>query len=159
MIKLGVSYAVFSGLDLLKPSIQNIKPFASHITVVWSPISSTGEKIADYALDLLNDLYDSKLIDELIRFDPKITNDPVQMQDNCRLKREIGRLSCVSAHCTHHLIRDCDEFHDALQMKQILDTYPTVDCTLSRIREYIRNPFTRIKKISDLYVPFIQLID
>lgn len=156
---LGVSYCVFSGLELLKPSLLNIRPFADYIAVVWSDISSTGEKAPSYTLPLLNSLVEEHLIDELIEFHPKIVSDPQQMQDNCRLKREIGRLACLQAGCTQHLIRDCDEFHNPIQLKNVLDHYPDVDCSLTLIHEYVYNPVTKVKQTSGLYVPFLQKID
>lgn len=158
-MRIGVSYGVFSGLELLKPSILNIRRFASHLVVVWSPYSSTGERAPKYMLPLLNDLLKSKLVDELVEFRPRIVRNPVEMQDNCRLKREIGRLKCKEAGCSHHLIRDCDEFHEDSQFEKMLDVFPTVDCTLSMIREYVYHPTKRLKKLSGLYVPAIQHID
>lgn len=155
---LGVTYTVFSGLELLRPSIQNIRPFADYIVVVWSPISSTGEKAVKYIKPLLDDLVASELVDELIEFYPKITTVPIKMQDNCRMKREVGRVACLGAGCTHHLIRDCDEFFDIDQFESMLDIFPTVDCTLSMIREYIHHPTKRLKNLSGLYVPIIQNI-
>jgi hypothetical protein len=158
-MKLGVSYGVFSGLELLKPSIQNIRRFASHLVVVWSPISSTGEPAVDYMKPLLDDLVNSGLVDELIEFHPRIVSNPTHMQDNCRMKREIGRLACMKAGCTHHLIRDCDEFHEPEQFESMLDFFPTVDCTLSRIREYVDHPLRRLKQMTNLYVPAVQNIE
>jgi hypothetical protein len=159
MMKLGVSYGVFSGLELLKPSILNIRRFASYIVVVWSPISSTGESAVGYMKPLLNDLVETGLVDELIEFHPKITSTPIKMQDNCRMKREVGRIACLKAGCTHHLIRDCDEFHEEVQFESMLDIFPSVDCTLTQIREYIQHPTKRLKTLSGLYVPAVQRID
>jgi len=158
-MKLGVTYQVFSGLELLKPSIQNIRPFAEHIVVVWSPVSSTGEKAVDYIKPLLDDLVKFGLVDELIEFVPKRTIFPIVMQDNCRMKREVGRIACKQAGCTHHLIRDCDEFHDEVQFTSMLNIFPTVDCTISMIQEYIHHPTKKLKKLSGLYVPTVQHID
>jgi len=158
-MKLGVTYIAFSGLELLKPSILNIRPFAHHIAVVWSKTSATGEPIVSYAENLLKDLVDSNLIDDLLEYTPKVVTNPQFMQDNCRTKREIGRVSCKNAGCTHHLIRDCDEFHDPIQLETVLNSLPAVDCSLTRIWEYVDNPNTRLKDISGLYVPFLQRID
>lgn len=155
---LGVTYTVFSGLELLKPSIQNIRPFAAHIVVVWSPISSTGEKAVKYAKPLLDNLVNCGLVDELILFQPQITHLPVKMQDNCRMKREAGRLACMAAGCSHHLIRDCDEFFDQDQFKSMMTVFSSVDCTISRIQEYVYHPMLKLKTLSDLYVPVVQCI-
>jgi len=155
-MKLGVTYQAFSGLELLKPSILNIRPFASHITVVWSRIAFSGEPCAVWAEPLLHNLVKSNLIDELIEFHPKITKRPEEMQDGCRLMYDIGRCSCLQAGCTHSLLKDCDEFHDPVQLEQTLKNYSNVDCSLTLIREYVNNPTTRIKKLTDLYVPFLQ---
>lgn len=158
-MRLGISYGVFSGLELLKPSLQNIRPFAKHIVVVWSPIATTGEPAATYAKPLLDSLVKEGLIDELIKYRPQVTTNPQGMQDNCRMKREVGRAACMNAGCTHHLIRDCDEFHDTLQVYGHISMAETFDCTLTRIREYVNTPTTRIKELTGLCVPFIQSID
>ena len=157
-MKLGVSYGVFSGLELLKPSLQNIRPFAYHIVVVWSPISSTGERAVPYMGALLNSLVAEGLIDELVRFIPAITSRPIEMQDNCRIKREIGRIRCEMAGCTHHLVRDCDEFHDPDQFRFQMEQFDNVDVTLTPIVEYVQRPTIRLSGVSKLYVPCVHRI-
>lgn len=157
-MKLGVSYGAFSGLELLKPSLLNTRPFAQHIVVVWSPMASTGELAPPYMKSLLGSLVREGLVDELIEFRPVITQRPVEMQDNCRMKREIGRVRCELAGCTHHLVRDCDEFYDSAQFRAQAAWFEQVDLCLCPIVEYVQRPTIRIKGVSKLYVPSVHRI-
>jgi hypothetical protein len=158
-MKLGVGYIAFSGLELLKPSIQNIRPFAHWVAVVWSAKSSTGDPIAAYAKPLLDDLVETGLVDELIEVPTSVTTNPSVMQDNCRSKRNTCRLACQKAGCSHFLIRDCDEFHDPEQLANQWVEFEKYDATVSQIREYVRDPMTRLESLSGLYVPVTQRID
>jgi hypothetical protein len=158
-MKLGITFSVFSGLELLKPSLINVRPFAHYITVVWSKTSTTGDPAPAYLIPLLNSLVEEDLIDELVCENPKVSNNPCEMQMACLTKREIGRRACQRAGCTHHLIKDCDEFHDPVQFKAAMEKAKGFDCTLSMIREFVGNPTTQLKAISGLYVPFIHPID
>lgn len=158
-MRLGCSYGAFSGLELLKPSLVNIRPFADHIVVVWSPHSSTGDLAPKYMMPLLLDLKQGGLIDELVEFRPAIASRPIEMQDNCRMKREIGRVRCQLAGCTHHLVRDCDEFYDPHQFQNVLPVFEQVDLGLCPIVEYVQKPTTRIKGISNLWVPSVHRIE
>ncbi len=158
-MRLGCSFGIFSGLDLLKPSLLNIRSFADHIVVVWSPVSSTGEPAPSYMKSLLASLIGECLIDEIVEFVPKRTDRPIEMQDNCRMKREIGRIRCQLAGCTHHLVRDCDEFHDPVLFQGQIATFQQMDVCLTPIVEYVQKPTTQIKRISGLYAPCVHRID
>jgi hypothetical protein len=157
-MKLGCSYGVFSGLELLKPSLLNIRPFAEHIVVVWSPVSSSGDPGPAYAKPLLDSLVREGLVDELFEFVPKRTIRPIEMQDNCRIKREIGRIRCQLVGCSHHLVRDCDEFHNPILFRGRMEAFERNDVTLTPIVEYVQKPMIRIKGISKLYVPCVHRI-
>jgi hypothetical protein len=108
---------------------------------------------------LLDSLVREGLVDELMEFVPKRTDRPIEMQDNCRMKREIGRIRCQLAGCTHHLVRDCDEFHDPVQFRRHIGWFVSQDVCLTPIVEYVQKPTTRIKGISGLYVPCVHRID
>jgi len=68
-MKLGVGYIAFTGAEFLKPSLQNIRPFADHIVVVYSNISHTGDSAPKYLEPLVKGLEEEGLIDELICLD------------------------------------------------------------------------------------------
>jgi hypothetical protein len=157
-MRLGVSYGVFSGLDLLKPSLKNIRPLAHHIVVVWSRVSSTGEKAPRWMVPLLQSLMSEKLIDELLEFLPRRSIRPIEMQDNCRMKREIGRVACHAAGCDYHLVMDCDEFWDRKQFESQTRVFEATDASAAPIVEYAGPPTNRFRKLSDLYVPVVHRI-
>ena len=159
-MRLGVGYIVFTGGEFLKPSLQNVRPFAKHIVVVVGDRSHAGHKMPKYLKPLLDQLKKEGLIDELIHHKTEPTNAAACMQHKCRDKREIARQQCMVAGCDHYLIRDCDEFHDSKQFQTILDSGWTeqYDVLISQLYEYWGRPSLRAKGISPLYVPFIQKI-
>lgn len=158
-MKLGVTYSIFSGLELLKPSLLNVRPFADHIVGVYSNISHTGQEAPKYLKPLLKELFDNGLIDELIEVNSPILTDPIQMQGHFRLKRETGRMLCKNAGCTHHMIKDCDEFFHPAQFAAAKQLSAEYDSTVAPIAEYCKKPTLRIKTKSALHVPVIQKID
>jgi len=58
-------------------------------------------------------------------------------------KREMGRLSCLSAKCSHFISLDTDEFyvsHELMRAKEIVSKHQ-YDVTACRMRLYFRTPF------------------
>ena len=159
-MKLGVGYIVFTGAEFLKPSLQNIRPFAHHIVVVFENKSHAGHKVPRYLKPLLDQLVEEKLIDQLVEVDKEPTMAAAIMQGKCREKRELARKLCEEQGCSHYLIRDCDEFHDSLQFQTILSSglCDIHDLLITQIYEYWKSPLIRAKELSALHVPFIQKI-
>ncbi len=159
-MKLGVGYIAFTGLEFLKPSLLNIRPYAHHIVVITSAVSHSGHPLPEYALPLINQLMDEGLIDAHLQVDVGTTSVPVEMQDRCRQKREMAREHCQIMGCSHFLIRDCDEFHEPEQLKNIIESgdLERNDITTSSLYEYWGTPILRAKEIGKLRVPFIQKV-
>lgn len=151
-MKLGVYFNVFSGVELLKPALLNIRPFADYIVGVYSLISNTGMPIAPFVLPLLRSLQKEGLFDKLICFKLKPSKIPVMMANNNGQKYRLGRLACLKQGCTHLMLRDCDEFYDSKQFESMLPVFEKEDLVIAPIFEYIKSPLRRAKKISGLYI-------
>ena len=108
-MRLGVSYNVFDGEELLEESITKIRDNVDFICVVYQNTSNFGE----FRDDLEPFLYDLKgrgLIDYLYLYNPKEIKGKHRGELNEVIKRNIGRDICVKvANCSHHITMDCDE--------------------------------------------------
>jgi len=158
-MKLGMSFNVFSGADLLKPAILNASHSANYIVCVFSKVSNTGESAPAYLEPLLQDLLREGYVDEVICHSPIVTQSLAQMQGNNRQKRILGKEACKRAGCTHYMSRDCDEFYDVDLFKNALFKLSTYDFTACRIYEYALCPTRRNPELSGLYVPVIHDIN
>ena len=67
-MKLGVSYIVFDGIELLEHSIKQIRKHVDYVQVVYQTESWFGHKIKNEDLIILNSLKVRGLVDELSKF-------------------------------------------------------------------------------------------
>ena len=73
-MRLGVSYNIFDGEELLEGSIKQIRSEVDYISVVYQTISNFGNKCNEELIPLLNRLKSEGLVDELYEYKPKIEN-------------------------------------------------------------------------------------
>jgi hypothetical protein len=158
-MKLAVAFNIFSGLEFLKPSILNIRDFTDYIVGVYSTISNDGEPSPVYMMDLLNDLKKEKLLDDIIKCDPVVTTNSIEMAINDRAKRETTRIYCKQKGYTHFMMKDCDEFYEYNQLFAILSALKDYELILAPIIDYIKTPLYRLNTVSILHVPVIHAID
>ena len=155
--KLGISYSVWDGEELLEQSIKQIRPVADYINVVWQKLSWYGKPCNPGLEKLLLRLKDKGLIDELIFFEPDLSLEPVYNEIN---KRNIGLVAARRAGCTHFMTMDTDEFYDS---KQFCDAYADVinrnlTHTACNTVAYM-SPTLRYRDYSKFFCPFICKID
>lgn len=107
-MKLGVSYNLFNGEELLEASIRSIRKQVDYINIVWQNKSWTNEPANPKLKLLLNDLIKEGLVDNLIEYDFDKVVDPWKMAIK---KKNIGIGDLRAAGCTHFLLMDADEFY------------------------------------------------
>ena len=73
-MKLGISYNLFDGEELLEYSINSVRDSCDHINVVYQKISNWGEPCSKDLEDILHDLLRKKLIDKIYCYSPKNTS-------------------------------------------------------------------------------------
>lgn len=106
--KIGVSYSVWDGEELLEASIKTIRSQVDYVNVVWQKKSWYG-KPCDAGLEpLLNNLKEQRLVDELIFFEPDLNK--LAPLNECT-KRNLGLRHAKKAGCTHFMTMDTDEFY------------------------------------------------
>lgn len=115
-MKLGASYNLFDGEELLESSINSIRNNVDYISVVYQDVSNSGTKNDISVLPLLEDLKNKKLIDEYFKYFP---SGYYGSHQNELTKRNIGLLLSKNNGCTHHISMDTDEFYDKSEFKKL----------------------------------------
>jgi len=156
-MKLGVSYNLFDGEELLENSIKCIRDSVDHISVVYQSTSNFGEKCNEGLVPLLNRLKESGLIDEIIKYNPTLKNGG---HYNEITKRNLGLYLSENAGCTHHMAMDSDEFYCEEQfkyLKKIMDD-GNYDSSACQMVTYYKESIYRIDPKEEYYVPLIYKI-
>jgi hypothetical protein len=156
-MKLGASYNLFDGEELLKDSILSIRDNVDYISVVFQIVSNFGNYAKSDITGLLTELTDQGLIDEVVHYSPDLTKHP---HENEREKRNIGLQLSLKNGCSHHISMDADEFYDREQFKvakSIIED-SDFDSSACRLLTYYRNDHTVLDPMEDYFVPFIYRI-
>lgn len=152
--KLGVTYNVFDGIELLEASIKSVRNNVDYINVVYQNISNFGEK-DDSCLSLLKSLKDKGLIDNIIYYETDFALTP---QQNETAKRNIGLKDCIKNNCTYFLNMDTDEFYTDEQFKKAKEFiyYNNISSCACAMYYYIKHPHYKfMEPRRTMYVPFI----
>ena len=160
-MKLGVSYIVFDGVELLEHSIGQIRKHVDYINVIYQNVSWFGKSLPEEDLQILQNLVKRKLIDELIQFNSftpckdKTLTSIMKSKGYETAKRQFGLTTCLRRRCTHYLCMDSDEFYEESQFikaKQ-LSIVNDYDVTAARLINYVIPTLHR--GYSSTRVPFI----
>ena len=155
--KLGVSYNLFCGEELLRSSILSIRNEVDYINVVWQEYSWTGEKAAEGLTVLLNDLLKEGLIQKIIKFEFQ-GSQSAQKNSYFRCKKEnIGIRDMRRAGCTHGMIMDVDEFYRKEEFRRAKEfVYANrITHSVCSIYDYRILPVYRMRDARDYCVSFI----
>jgi hypothetical protein len=113
-MKLGVSYNLFDGEELLENSIKSIRENVDYVSVVYQTESNFGNPCDKGLVPLLEKLVNNGLIDELFMYKPTLNKGG---HYNEIRKRNLGLYISEGAGCTHHMAMDSDEFYTDEQFK------------------------------------------
>jgi hypothetical protein len=144
-MKIGCSWNVFDGEELLEGSIKQIRSEVDYVSVVYQTISNFGNPCDPNLVPLLNRLKDEGLIDELYEYKPKLDKGG---HYNEITKRNIGLSLSMGVKCTHHMSLDSDEYYKLeefkyLKNKMIEGNYDSSYCqmlTYYKSWEYVLDP-------------------
>lgn len=155
-IKLGVTYNLFNGEELLEASIKCIRNDVDYINVVWQEYSWTLEKANPKLEKHLNNLKNKGLIDRVIKFEFDVNKS----QNFVRLRRKKGNLGLKDLrinHCTHFMMMDTDEFYRKEEFKKAKKFIVENKITHSAcpIYDYRILPCYRMADVRDYSVGFI----
>ncbi len=153
-MKIGVSYNLFDGEELLESSIKSIRNNVDYISVVYQTTSNFGNTCDEGLIPLLEDLKNRDLVDELFEYRPKINRGG---HYNEIKKRNLGLYLSEGANCTHHMAMDSDEFYtdeDFKLMKSQMEIngYESSACQMTT---YYKEPIYRLEPKEDYYVSLL----
>jgi len=153
-MKIGVSYNVFDGEELLEASIKSIRQNVDYINIVYQTTSNFGNKCSDELLDVVNDLKNKGLVEELFLYEPDLKRGAW----NETKKRRIGLSLCKKQKCTHFLNMDTDEFYEDKQFKYAKDIVQKekIGASACRIYYYMTEPIYRgVSVPNNHFAPFL----
>ena len=144
-MKLGVSYNVFDGEELLEGSIKQIRGCVDYISVVYQVVSNVGNECRPGLFPLLQRLKDETLIDACVKFDPVLK---LGRHENELRKRNLGLELSRAVQCTHHMSMDTDEYYNPEEFERIKaivteNEYDAVFCQMQsyyKTWQFVRDP-------------------
>ena len=157
LMKLGASYNLFDGEELLESSILSIRDNVDYISVVFQTQSNCGKPCNAGLTDILSQLQQKGLIDHIEHYTPSLDKN---LHFNETKKRNIGLELSRENGCTHHLSLDTDELYDPEQFylaKEIIQEND-FDSSVCRLVTYYKNNHTILDPMEDYFVSFIYKI-
>lgn len=161
-MKLGISYTVFDGIELLEYSIKQIREHVDFIHVAYQDISWFGLPILQEDRETLDRLHRKKLIDSLEKFSNfknlgKVDTRKIGTSKLFeRKKRQFGLNACLNKGCTHFMSMDVDEFYKAGEFAAAKQMIIDEDLSLTSCRfiNYVNLPIYH-RGYDTATVPFI----
>ena len=154
--KIGVSYSVWDGEELLEASINSIRICVDYVNVVWQKESWFGEPCSEMLEELLMDLKEKGLINELILFEPNLRT---ASNANETKKRNIGLTAAKKANCTHFMTLDTDEFFRSDEFELAKQFILKHDITHSACNQLMYlTPTCRMSDPAGFFAPFLYKI-
>jgi len=157
-MKLGVSYNLFDGEELLEGSIKQIRDHVDYVSVVCQTTSNFGKPCSEDLIPLLKRLKKEKLIDDVLLYAPEIERGG---HFNEIQKRNVGLKASLETGCTHHMSMDCDEYFLSNQFaylkNYILDN--KCDATYCLMKTYFKDPTYEVRPFNQYYTSLIHEIN
>lgn len=150
-MKLGISYIVFDGEELLKYAIKAIRSEVDFISVIYQNISYYGNS-ASPEVELLS-LKKDGLIDHLELY---VSDLNLHNKINEINIRNLGLQRSKEAGCTHHISADTDEFYKINQLryaKKIMEG--EYDASIVYLENYYKHPTYQVYPSQNQVVSFI----
>lgn len=150
--RIGASYNLYDGEELLPSSVRSIRPQVDFINVVYQDVSNFGERGPCPLEPFLRGLQEKGLIDRYIRYEPDLD---LKAGENEHRKRVIGLNACREAGCGYYLDMDVDEYYRPVEFERARDFVfrHGIDVSAVTIFAYIKSPCYRVS--TDCYVPFL----
>lgn len=145
---LAAIYNVWDGAELLKGSIDSIRPFVDEVIIVYQDVSNYGERFDPLPFIEQCDA------DVIIKHDPH--GRPLA---NEIAKRNKGIRQAIRTKCTHFLTLDCDEYYrDFGEAKQAFIDSKRNGSVVS-IHTYFKEPTLMLETDESYFVPFIHKLN
>jgi len=164
-MKLGISYNIFDGEEMLPFALKNLRPFADFIVVVYQTTSNFGNENPNL-LPVLEKLKKEGLIDKLFLYEPNlIYNDDKSVNWKSGTlneieKREIGLKICRASGCDTYMTLDCDELYDHKQFEWAMIDFEQggYDTSFTNLLTYYKLPTMELTPYEKWYQPLFYKI-
>lgn len=155
-MKLGISYPVYEGEELLEYALRPIRADVAFISVICQDISFFGNPASPELIPTIQRLQSEGLIDQVVYERPDLSlhnkvNETNMRNLGLRLSRESG--------CTHHISADVDEMYLPDQLRHVMREAEGYDCTLVELVNYYRRPTYKIVPEQRHLVTFVHPVD
>lgn len=162
--KIGASYNLFDGEELLEASITSVRNSVYHISVVYQTVSNFGNPASHDLEEKLQDLKQKGLIDEIYHYTPDLKKLPTE---NEKKKRDIGLKLAKKSGCNYFISLDTDEFYDGEKFEKAVAKIIKYNIKISAVGiiEYLKSPENQLigdysftpdrSELYNFYVPFI----
>jgi len=152
-MKLGISYPVFEGEELLEFVLRPIRDQLDFVSVFYQNVSYFGNTAQPELI--LEPLVQEGLIDKLILFKPDLK---VDSKVNELAIRNLGVEKSVKAGCTHHIAADVDEFYAPEQLYFSKNAFleQDYDCSIVMNYTYFKEPTWHVTPPTKHVVSLIQ---
>lgn len=151
-MKLGLSYMVFTGEELLPFACSAIRSQVDYISVTYQTKSYFGNPCDPGLIPLLEKLKSNKLIDEMVHYEHDSFLSP--KENELRL-RNLGLELSRNMDCTYHISSDVDEFYLSEQIDCAKKEIRDYDFSLVPFVNYYKDPCYLVPKQKNLFVSFI----
>lgn len=156
-MKLLASYNVFSGLELLEPSILSIRDCVDHVNLVIQNTSNLGNK-SDEPFKEAQRLRLKGLVNSIIIYVPDTSAAP---KANETRKRNLGLDYARKQGYDYFITLDTDELYESDQFNESFEKIikGNYDSSACKMQTYYKTPEYRLKPPEEYYVPFISKVD
>lgn len=159
--KLGISFNLWKGEEFIPYCLNQIKPFAGYVVIIYQQKSNYGQERDDIS-NKLDKWVNQGLIDEWVNYDPDFDCEPQYYGIHNELrKRNIALEKCKEAGCTHISDLDADEIYYFDDFDMVLDeiVFGNYDAGFCKMKTYYKYPDCQLEEIENYYVPFIYKIN
>jgi hypothetical protein len=155
-MKLGISYPVFHGEELLEYAIKPIRNQVDFVCTVYQNISFNGNPARPELLKTLIDLGDRGLVDQIIVYQPDLSMNYKQNEVEVR---NLGLDCCRDAGCTHHISADVDEFYKVDELEFAKNSMEGYDCSMAGMEMYYKQPTWKVTPKTRAVVSLIHSVN
>jgi hypothetical protein len=159
-MKVGVSYNLWKGEELLPYSIKTIRNEVDYIVVVYQNLSNYKQDRPNLT-PLLESMVSDGLIDEIIYYEPDFSVEKMWWgTHNELIKRNLGLEACRKQGCTYLVDCDADEIYETKQFTRALQMIDVggYDSGFVKSITYYKKPTSVLLPPEKKYTPFIYKI-
>lgn len=156
--KVGLTYNIFNGYELLEHSIRSFGNLIDYVAVVYQSKSNFGNPADPELIPYLKKLKKEGLVDELFLYNP---NPKIWAKGNELIKRNIGLKMAKRVGCDYHMTMDSDELYESKQIEYVLDDIieNDYDSTACQMITYYKDQYHRLDPKEDYYVSLFHKVD